>query len=194
VATKLATARAAYLVQQRNVVDWLLALPPDIWKRSSRLAPWTVRALTERQAPAASRSEPATALPYRVYRTSGGLEVRVGRSARDNDRLTFHHAAPNDVWLHAQSVPGSHVVLRWRDAQGAPPARDLSEAAALAALFSRARTSALVPVDWTRRKHVRKPRGAPAGAVIPQQVKTLFVEPDAALEERLRTGGDPPDE
>jgi uncharacterized protein (TIGR03083 family) len=45
VATKLATARAAYLVQQRNVVDWLLALPPDIWNRSSRLAPWTVREL-----------------------------------------------------------------------------------------------------------------------------------------------------
>jgi predicted ribosome quality control (RQC) complex YloA/Tae2 family protein len=41
-------------------------------------------------------------------------------------------------------------------------------------------------VDWTRRKHVRKPRAAPPGAVIPQRVKTLFVEPDAAFEERLR--------
>ncbi|HVT63731.1 MAG TPA: sterol carrier family protein [Mycobacteriales bacterium] len=44
-ATKLATARTAYLAQQRHVVDWLLALPPDIWKRSSRLSPWTVREL-----------------------------------------------------------------------------------------------------------------------------------------------------
>ncbi len=44
-ATKLATARAAYDAQQRNVVEWLLALPPDIWKRASRLAGWTVREL-----------------------------------------------------------------------------------------------------------------------------------------------------
>jgi hypothetical protein len=129
---------------------------------------------------------PGAALPYRRYRTSGGLEVRVGRSSRGNDELTFGHSSPNDVWLHARSVPGSHVILRWPDADGAPPARDLSEAATLAALFSKARSSALVAVDWTRRKHVRKPRGAAAGAVIPQRVKTLFVEPDPAAEERLR--------
>jgi predicted ribosome quality control (RQC) complex YloA/Tae2 family protein len=124
--------------------------------------------------------------PYRRYRTSGGLEVRVGRSARANDELTFRHSAPGDVWLHAQSVPGSHVILRWRILEGSPPARDLEEAATLAALFSKARSSALVPVDWTRRKHVRKPRGSAPGAVIPLQVRTLLVRPDAAIEERMR--------
>lgn len=131
-------------------------------------------------------AEAAESRPYRSYRTSGGLEARVGRSSRDNDRLTFAHSRPNDVWLHARSVPGSHVILRWSDADSAPPARDLEEAAVLAALYSKARTSGLVPVDWTRRKHVRKPRGAPPGAVIPQRVKTLFVEPDPAAEERMR--------
>ncbi|HEX8393464.1 MAG TPA: NFACT RNA binding domain-containing protein [Longimicrobium sp.] len=124
-------------------------------------------------------------LPYRPYRTSGGIEVRVGRSSRDNDRLTFGHAAPGDVWLHARSVPGSHVVLRWRE-PGAPPARDLEEAAVLAAWFSKARSSGTVAVDWTRRRYVRKPRGAPPGRVSLVQAKTLFVEPDSALEERLR--------
>ena len=133
-----------------------------------------------------SRAPAGTTLPFRRYRTSGGLEVRVGRSARANDQLTFHHSAPDDVWLHARSVPGSHVILRWTDGEGAPPARDLAEAATLAAVFSRARSSGLVPVDWTRRKHVRKPRGAPPGAVIPQRVKTLFVEPDVAKAERMR--------
>ena len=44
-ATKLATTRTAYAAQQRNVVDWLLALPADVWKRSTRLPPWTVREL-----------------------------------------------------------------------------------------------------------------------------------------------------
>ena len=130
---------------------------------------------------------PGERKPYRVYRTSGGLEVRVGRGSKDNDRLTFGHAAHEDVWLHARQVPGSHVVLRWT-AEGAPPARDLEEAAVLAALYSKARSSGTVAVDWTRRKYGRKPRGAPPGRVGILQAKTIFVAPDPALEERLREG------
>jgi predicted ribosome quality control (RQC) complex YloA/Tae2 family protein len=122
---------------------------------------------------------------FRRYRTSGGLEVRVGRGRKQNDRLTFGHSAPDDLWLHARSVPGSHVILRWQG-QDDPPRRDLAEAASLAAWFSKARSSGTVAVDWTRRKHVRKPRGAPPGAVTPGQVRTLFVEPDGSVERRLR--------
>jgi predicted ribosome quality control (RQC) complex YloA/Tae2 family protein len=152
-------------------------------ERGEPLPAWALERL--RSAPKPDEREEESR-PYRRYRTSGGLEVWVGKSAKANDRLTFGHARPDDVWLHARQVAGSHVVLRWKDAAGAPPARDLEEAASLAALFSRARTSAVVPVDWTRRKHVRKPRGAAAGAVLTQRVKTLFVEPDEALEKRLR--------
>lgn len=130
--------------------------------------------------------EAETPLPYRSYRTSGGLEARVGRSGSANDDLTFRHSAPNDVWLHARDVAGAHVILRWGKADENPPARDLNEAAVLAALHSRARTSGVVAVDWTRRKHVRKPRKSAAGAVIPERVKTVFVEPDPAMEKRLR--------
>jgi predicted ribosome quality control (RQC) complex YloA/Tae2 family protein len=126
-------------------------------------------------------------LPYRVYRTSGGLEVRVGKTSKDNDVVTFRHASPEDVWLHARQVPGSHVILRWSE-EGAPPARDLEEAAVLAALHSKARSSGTVAVDWTRRKYVRKPRGAPPGRVTLLQAKTVFVEPDAGMEERMRVG------
>jgi predicted ribosome quality control (RQC) complex YloA/Tae2 family protein len=109
----------------------------------------------------------------------------VGRGARRNDELTFHHSSPNDVWLHARHAAGAHVVLRWEE-HGNPPARDLAEAAVLAALHSRARGSGSVPVDWTRRKHVRKPRKAPPGTVVIERAQTLFVEPDALLEEQLR--------
>lgn len=123
-------------------------------------------------------------LPYRIFRTSGGLEVRVGRGGRENDDLTFHHSAPDDIWLHARHTQGAHVILRWARSDN-PPARDLLEAASLAAHFSRARSSGSVPVDWTRRKHVRKPRKSPPGRVTPQQVKTVMAEPDAALVERL---------
>jgi predicted ribosome quality control (RQC) complex YloA/Tae2 family protein len=156
--------------------------------REGELPGWAVRELerSTRSDQSGSASDQEQARPYRIYRTAGGLEVRVGRGAKENDRLTFAHSSPNDIWLHARSVAGSHVILRWSDPDGSPPARDLEEAATLAALYSKARSSALVPVDWTRRKHVRKPRGAAPGAVIPQRVKTLFVSPDEELEQRIR--------
>jgi len=132
-------------------------------------------------------TEEGIGLPYRRYRSSGGLEIRVGRGARRNDDLTFRHSAPNDIWLHARHAQGAHVILRWnRDEK--PPERDLHEAGALAALYSKARTSSSVPVDWTRRKYVRKPRKAAPGAVIPDRVQTVFVNPDEQLEARLREG------
>lgn len=118
-------------------------------------------------------------LPYRVYRTSGGLEVRAGRSARANDDLTFHHSAPDDIWMHVRETPGSHVVLRWGRKDQNPPEADLAEAALVAAVLSRARGSGIVPVAWTRRKYVRKPRKAAPGAVLPERTQTVFVEPDA---------------
>lgn len=127
-------------------------------------------------------------LPYRVFRSSGGLEIRVGKGARHNDDLTFRYSAPGDVWLHARHAAGAHVVLRW-SGQGRPPARDLEEAATLAALHSRARTSGTVPVDWTFRKYVRKPRGSPSGRVTAERVETLFVRPDPSLLERLAARG-----
>ena len=133
-------------------------------------------------APAAA--DGSAPLPYRRYRSSGGLEIRVGRGAKRNDELTFRHSAPDDIWLHARDAAGAHVILRWPHA-GNPPRRDLEEAAVLAALGSRARTSGSVPVDWARRKHVRKPRKSPPGLVIPSRVQTLFVHPDRALEARL---------
>jgi predicted ribosome quality control (RQC) complex YloA/Tae2 family protein len=122
--------------------------------------------------------------PYRVFRSSGGLEIRVGKGAKKNDDLTFRYARPDDVWLHARHAAGAHVVLRWTDPE-APPARDLQEAAVLAALYSKARTSGSAPVDWTRRKYVRKPRGARAGSVLMDRQETLFVEPDPEVAERL---------
>jgi predicted ribosome quality control (RQC) complex YloA/Tae2 family protein len=127
-----------------------------------------------------------TPLPYRRYRSSGGLEIRVGRGPRQNDDLTFHHSAPNDIWLHSSQVSGAHVILRW-DREGNPPKKDLEEAAILAALNSGARHSKTVPITWTRRKYVRKPRKAPPGTVAVERVQTLFVYPDPELPERLES-------
>jgi len=134
----------------------------------------------------AVRVVPESRLPYRRYRTSGGIEVRVGRNARDNDELTLRHSSPTDIWLHARDVGGAHVVLRWPDRENNPPRRDLLEAAVLAAVHSRSRTSSTVAVDWTRRKDVRKPRKAAPGSVVLERAQTVFVEPDPELEKKLR--------
>ena len=141
--------------------------------------------LPARAAPA-PRMQPARRLPYRRYRTSGGLEVRVGRGSKDNDELTFGHSSPNDIWMHARAVGGAHVVLRWADGGNNPPAADLREAAVLAALHSKARHAGTVPIDWTRRKYVRKGRRSPAGQVMIDRAKTLFVQPDEELEKKLQ--------
>ena len=101
-----------------------------------------------------------------------------------NDALTFHHSRPDDIWLHARHAAGAHVIMRWTRPER-PPAADLEEAAIMAANYSGARGSGQVPVDWTRRKWVRKPRGSAPGAVIPDRVQTVFVAPDPSLAERL---------
>ena len=125
------------------------------------------------------------ARPFRTYRSSGGLDIWVGRGAASNDTLTFHQSSPKDVWLHARDSAGAHVVLRWsRDEP--PPSRDLEEAAVLAAWHSKSRGSALVPVDWTRRKYVRKAKGGAPGLVLVQRSETVFVKPDERVERRLR--------
>jgi hypothetical protein len=169
---------------EREVERWTEAAEAAAGGEPPRWLAEALRRDPPHRAAAGGSAVDAERRPYRVFRTSGGLEVRVGRSSKDNDRLTFGHSAPGDVWLHAQSVPGSHVVLRW-SREETPPARDLEEAAVLAALFSRARTSGTVAVDWTRRRYVRKPRGAGPGRVVLQRAQTLLVAPDPALEARL---------
>jgi len=128
-------------------------------------------------------------LPYWRFRSSGGLEIRVGRSARANDALTFRHSAPDDIWLHARQASGAHVILRWGHREQNPSEADLRDAALTAAQYSEARSSGLVAVDWTRRKYVRKPRKSPPGAVIPDRAKTVFVEPDPERVRRMREDG-----
>jgi predicted ribosome quality control (RQC) complex YloA/Tae2 family protein len=103
--------------------------------------------------------------------------VLVGRNNLENDKLTFHASAPTDLWFHAQNVPGSHVVLKCRGNPGSPPSGILEMTSAIAAYYSKARHSGLVPVIYTQRKYVRKPRGAKAGQVICEREKMIMVRP-----------------
>ncbi len=109
--------------------------------------------------------------------TPEGWEILYGESSRANDYLTQRIARPNDVWLHARSITGAHVVIRTSGHSGGVPRQVLVQAALVAARNSEAKHSSLVPVDHTLRKHVRKPRGSAPGFVTYRKEKTLDVSP-----------------
>lgn len=133
--------------------------------------------------PAASTTEPGTAAQKipgtRRYRSSDDFEILVGRTAKDNDQLTFKVAKPNDLWLHAADYGGSHVVVR-NSTKKPVPHRTLIEAAQLAAYFSQAKKDPKVDVHYTERKFVAKIKGGKPGLVRMQRFKNITVEPKEA--------------
>jgi predicted ribosome quality control (RQC) complex YloA/Tae2 family protein len=112
--------------------------------------------------------------------SSTGFEIYVGKNNVQNDYLTLKLAVNQDIWLHTKDIPGSHVLIKTggRDVDGTT----LEEAANLAAYYSKGRSSSKVPVDYARRKNVKKPNGAKPGMVIYENYNTLYITPD---EERI---------
>ncbi len=124
---------------------------------------------------------PAPRPPYKVFRSSTGAEILVGRGADKNDQLTFHVARGNDLWMHTRDYPGAHVVV---PLAGAPvDQQTLLDAATLAVHHSQARGQLAADVTWAPRKLVRKPRGAAPGLVSVAGGRTLRVRMEP---ERLR--------
>jgi predicted ribosome quality control (RQC) complex YloA/Tae2 family protein len=157
----------------------------ELQRVDAALTPMARRApRRERAATAARESEGPEP---RRFRSSDGLPILVGRSGAGNDRLTWRLARSHDLWLHAQGIPGSHVLVRLEKGKQAPP-RTLLEAAQIAAYYSRARGRVKVPVDYALRKYLRKPRAAAPGAVLLTQEKTIAVRPDRDLVRRLHPG------
>ena len=97
-----------------------------------------------------------------------GTEIIVGKNSAQNDRITGA-ARGNDTWLHAKDMPGSHVIVKAEE----PSPETLMTALKLAAWFSKGK-GVSVPVDYTLRKFVKKPGGAPAGFVIYTHQKTVI--------------------
>ena len=127
-----------------------------------------------------------TSTPHR-YVTSGGYRLIVGRNNLQNDQLTFKTASKGDLWFHTKDIPGSHVIMLCDGEE--PNERDYTEAAAVAARYSKA-TGDLVAVDYTRVKNIKKPQGAKPGFVIYKTNYTAFVRPttDAELEKMKENG------
>ncbi len=114
-------------------------------------------------------------LQLKRYESTDGFGIYVGRNNRQNEELTFRLAAKNDIWLHAQKVHGSHVII----ASGGKPVPDdtITEAAQLAAYYSEASQGVNVPVDVTPVKQIKKPSGGKPGMVIYHTYRTVYVAP-----------------
>ncbi len=117
--------------------------------------------------------------PHR-YTTPSGYQLWVGRNNRQNDRLTFRTANDYDIWFHTQEIPGSHVLLRLEPGEVAQEA-DLQFAANITAYYSQARESDIVPVIYTKPKHVYKPKGAKPGMAIYKHETVIWGKPGAAV-------------
>ncbi len=122
---------------------------------------------------------PQTPSSYLRYTTPSGYTVLVGRNNRQNDDLTLRVASPYDWWFHSQEIPGSHVILRL-EAGDCPSEKDIQAVADIAAYHSQARASAQVPVVYTLRKNVQKPKGASPGMVIYDQATVVWGVPEQA--------------
>jgi len=116
-------------------------------------------------------------LPYREHTLSTGAKIFVGKDGADNDETTFHHAKKYELWFHTAQCPGSHVILKYPDKNFEPSRQEIEETAAIAAYHSKARHSKAVPVIYTERKYVRKPRKAKPGLVTVEREKMVMVEP-----------------
>ena len=113
---------------------------------------------------------------YLTYRSSDGFLILVGKNNKQNDFLTLKVARNEDLWLHTKDMPGAHVIVK---AEGKPiPETTLTEAAMLAAYYSKGKLSGNVPVDYTLKEHVRKPKGAKPGLVIYDHHSTIYVTPE----------------
>lgn len=119
--------------------------------------------------------------PEKYLATDDQTIILVGRNNLQNDELTFKMAKKDELWFHAKDIPGSHVVIT---GNLQPSDEVKTDAAELAAYFSKARLSNLVQVDMIETRKLNKPTGGKPGFVTYTGQKTLRVTPD---EEKIKS-------
>ena len=120
------------------------------------------------------RMKAAKFAPMR-FESTDGFPIYVGRNNRQNEELTFKLARKDDIWLHAQKVHGSHVIISCGGVQ--PPDDTVTQAAQLAAYYAESTGGQNIPVDVTPVKQVKKTPAGKPGMVIYHTYKTVIVNP-----------------
>lgn len=115
---------------------------------------------------------------FRHFLLESKYHIYVGKDSKNNDILTTKFAKQNDFWFHARSVSGSHVVLRVENTKEVVPKNILQKAASVAAFYSKAKTSKVVPVTYTLKKYVNKNQRHEPGQVTVTKENVLLVKPE----------------
>lgn len=110
--------------------------------------------------------------------SSDGFTLLLGKNNKQNDYLISKVARQDDIWVHTRDIPGSHVLIKVPDTTQEVPEQTIHDAVLLAAYYSQARGSSMVPVAFTKRRYLKKPSGAKPGFVIYSHEKILYVNPD----------------
>ncbi|MBO4928653.1 MAG: NFACT family protein [Clostridiales bacterium] len=155
-------------------------------KASSRALRKAAEAARSRKDKSSSRKKAEDTSSPRRYEVDGHFEVLAGRNNIQNDHLTFHVAAKNDIWFHVKNMPGTHVILRTNGKE--PTEKAIVEAASIAAYFSRsnkafstgtseskAEYDVRVQIDYCPVSHVKKIPKAKPGMVIYEEYNTILV-------------------
>ncbi|MEG1312422.1 MAG: NFACT RNA binding domain-containing protein [Romboutsia sp.] len=116
--------------------------------------------------------------------SSDGFTILVGKNNKQNDYLTLKVADNNDIWLHTKNIPGSHVIIKTEGKDVTD--ETIIEGAMLASYFSKAKMSSKVPVDYTKKKNIKKPNGVKPGMVIYDTNNTVYVTPSEELVIKLK--------
>jgi len=122
--------------------------------------------------------------PYKVI-SRDGFEIYIGKNNKQNDYITFNLASKEDIWMHTKNIPGSHVIVITKGKE--IPDTTLEEAASYAAYYSNARQSSKVPVNYTYKKQIRKPKNAEPGFVIFKKYYTMYIDPQKPKENKWKS-------
>lgn len=181
---KAHTARRAAAEQKENSLKELALLEDALWavqeiQRPEDIAeirePLSQAGLIRAEAPQKGRKQKKES-PFLRFKSPDGLTILVGRNSLQNERL-LRGSQGRDLWLHAKDMAGSHVIVQSPGDE--VPQATLMLAAQLAAWYSKGKGEA-VPVNYTRRRLVKKPAGTPPGFVTFTGEKLLIISAEEA--------------
>ncbi len=132
-----------------------------------------------RRGPSSAKGRRNLSRPYH-YISSDGFDIYVGKNDYQNEEVTFRIADGGDWWFHAKNIPGSHVIVKTGGKE--LPDDTFTEAASLAAWYSRGRDSDKVEVDYTQRKNLKKVNGGPPGFVIYHTNYSIMAKPRSDIQ------------
>ena len=118
------------------------------------------------------------------FLTTNGYRVLCGKNNLQNEYITHKLATKNDYWFHVKNLPGSHTVMLCNGEE--PPEQDFTDAAEIAAAFSKGADGQNVEVDYTLVRNVKKPAGGKPGLVIYHTNWSCIVTPNADRITKMR--------